>query len=627
MKLSEYNTINNPGEVSPIISRYAIYCRKSSESDERQIQSLPDQISTLKSYITSRGLQDVGEPFQESKSAKIPGRPVFNQLIEMIEAGEVNGIILLNPSRLSRNTIDTGRIIYLMDQGKLHEVVTPYQAFKNNPYDKFMLNLLCTQAKLENDNKSVNVRESLMLKAERGVFPGKARPGYKNNHEKLQGLRDISAHPIYFDLMRKLFDLALTGNYSIEALSREAGNLGIRSSKSGRPICKSWMHRLLRDPFYTGMFMYCGKLYQGQHPALLTEDEFNLLQDIVEGRTKGKPRKHNSTLNGLIKCGECGYCVTTETHTKRYKNGTTQEFAYYRCTKKSKDDKCNQPYLQSKKLEGQFASELTQLELMPEFAQLAFEALEKVKESDSTVTKNSHEALQKALDGVIKRINNLVALKISPDNSDGMLLSDEEFGDRKRILLLEKERVIKQLEQTHPDNLEWASTAKESFDFALLAAERFQTGGTNDKKVIFKTVGSNPILLEQKLQFQLRYLFLRYKKGIKKTKEKLNPLEPKKSALQRAKTKYYLKSSLWCPGEELNLHALRHSLLKTACIPISPPGLNVLLYYARRVCSIGCFLEARFRCEYAFGVTTRPLPVFFKNPILIKYGSIYSSIV
>ena len=197
------------------------------------------------------------------------GRPVFDQLIQKIEDGEANCIVLLNPSRLSRNTVDTGRIIYLMDQGKLQEVVTPYQTFINNPYDKFMLNLLCTQAKLENDNKSVNVRESLQLKAERGVFPGKARPGYKNNHEKPQGLRDISADPVTFPLMRKLFDLALTGNYSIEKLIKEAGELGIRSSKSGKPICKSWMHRLLRDPFYTGKFMYCGKLYEGNHPAIV----------------------------------------------------------------------------------------------------------------------------------------------------------------------------------------------------------------------------------------------------------------------------------------------------------------------------------------------------------------------
>jgi len=166
--------MNNILEPNLTINSYVIYCRKSSESDERQVQSLTDQMDTLLPFVEQRGLQITGEPLQESKSAKCPGRPVFDEMVDLIEQGLANGIILLNPSRLSRNTVDTGRIIYLMDQGKLLEVVTPYQTFINNPYDKFMLNLLCTQAKLENDNKSVTVKDSLRLKAERGDFPGES---------------------------------------------------------------------------------------------------------------------------------------------------------------------------------------------------------------------------------------------------------------------------------------------------------------------------------------------------------------------------------------------------------------------------------------------------------------------
>ncbi|CAN5171818.1 hypothetical protein BH09PAT1_BH09PAT1_1650 [soil metagenome] len=552
MRLSEHNNFNNRVENSPLINRYIIYCRKSTESDERQIQSLPDQITTLTSFLATRGLQIIGEPLQESKTAKKPGRPMFNQLIQMIEDDTVNGIILLNPSRLSRNTVDTGRIIYLMDQGKLHEVVTPYQTFKNNPNDKFILNLLCTQAKLENDNKSVNVKESLMLKAERGVFPGKARPGYKNNHEKPQGLRDISPNPVYFSLMRKLFDLALTGTYSVEALMREAEKLGIRNLNSGRPLCKSSMHGLLRDPFYTGRFIYCGRLYQGQHKPMITDDEFNLLQDVIEGRSKGKQRKHDFALNGIIKCGGCGYCITAESHKKNYKNGTTQVFAYYRCTKKSHGYKCPQPYIPASKLEDQFVEELLNLELDKEFADLALEALQDVKEKDDTVNKNSYEALQKALEAANKRINNLVSLKISLDNSDGSLLSDQEFADRKRDLLMEKEKIMKQLSQKNPTDSEWSKIAKDSFEFGLIAKRRFEKGSSEDKKVIFKTVGSKPILLDQKLQFQLRFLFLKYKEGIKKTKEEIYPLVPKNGLLLRDELKNYVKSSVWCARLDLN---------------------------------------------------------------------------
>ena len=544
MRLSKHSNISI-NEPRLDINRYIIYCRKSSESDERQIQSLSDQITTITSFISSHGLEIVGEPLQESKSAKIPGRPVFDQLIQMIEDGVTNGIVLLNPSRLSRNTVDTGRIIYLMDQGKLQEVVTPYQTFKNNPYDKFMLNLLCTQAKLENDNKSVNIKESLKLKAERGVFPGKARPGYMNNREKPQGLRDISAHPVYFPLMRKLIDTALTGNYSVEKLVKVAGDLGIRSSKGGKPIAKSWMHRLLRDPFYTGRFLYGGKLYQGQHPALMTDEEFNLLQDIVEGRSRGRQQKHDFALNGMITCGECRYCVTAEAHTKKYVNGTSQTFAYYRCTKKG-NRKCSQGYISLIKLEGQFLSELKQLELDKEFEDLALEALEIVKEEDISVTKGSLEALQSALDSVNKRIENLVTLKILPDNSDGSLFSDQEFADRKRALLLEKEKITKQLSNLDLDNLEWAELAKDSFNFSIKAAERFGKDNPEDKKVIFKVVGSNPILLDQNLQFQLRWLCFKYKQGVEATNEENRPLVPANGLLNQSNLDFSQKSSLWC---------------------------------------------------------------------------------
>ncbi len=545
----------NTQQPEPSINRYIIYCRKSSESDERQVQSLSDQINMLLPFIQQRGLHIAREPLQESKSAKAPGRPVFDEMVQLVEQGIANGIILLNPSRLSRNTVDTGRIIYLMDQGKLEEVVTPYQAFKNNPYDKFMLNLLCTQAKLENDNKSVTVKDSMRLKAERGDFPGKARPGYMNNHEKNQGQRDISPHPIYFPLMRKLIDLALTGRYSVEALTREAENMGVRNY-NGKIIWKSSMHCHLRDPFYTGKFIYKGKLYKGNHAPLMTEEEFSLLQDILNGKSRGRMQKHDFPLNEIISCGECHYRVTAEEHTRTYKNGKTHTFAYYRCTKKAKT-KCNQPYISTDELEKQVIEELQQLELEPEFATWAFEALDEMKDTERDVNKGSSEALQKALEGVNKRINNLLALKISADNSDGSLLSDGEFSERRKLLLQEKEKITMQLNQTNPINTEWVQVARDSFDFALLACNRFRYGVSDDKKTIARTIGSDMILLYQHLQFQPRFLFLKYKEGIKKTRDEIHRLEPNNTLSDQAELSYFLKNAVWSPQPDSNRRSTR----------------------------------------------------------------------
>ena len=129
------------------------------------------------------------------------------------------------------------------------------------------------------------------------------------------------------------------------------------------------------------------------------------------------------------------------------------------------------------------------------------------------------------------------------------------------------------MSQTDPENTQWVDIAKESFNFGLLAAKRFENGGTEAKKVILKTIGSYPKLRDKKLQYKAKYLFFTYKEGIKKTKEKIDSLVPNNIVSDQSNLENYLKNSLWCPREELNLHALRHSLLKTACIPISPPGL------------------------------------------------------
>jgi len=197
-------------------------------------------------------------------------------------------------------------------------------------------------------------------------------------------------------------------------------------------------------------------------------------------------------------------------------------------------------------LEGQFSNDLLQFEIKnKEFVDWAYEALEETKDRNQEVNKNSSEALQTTLDGVNRRIDNLIALKISPEN-DGSLLSDTEFADRKRELMMEKEQITRQLSQAITNGKDWTDIAKDAFEFALLANKRFENGDSEDKKVIFKAIGLNPILLDQKLEYQPRFVFMKIKEGVKKTNDENEPLEPKNSPSDRADLKNYLKSSVWC---------------------------------------------------------------------------------
>ena len=160
-------------------NKYFVYLRKSTESEDRQVLSIQSQKDEINKIIKENKLKVI-EYIDESYSAKKPGRKKFNEMIERINKGEANSILTWHPNRLSRNSVDSGNVIYLLDQGKLNEIKTPSQIFKNDPNDKFLLSLFCGQAKLENDNKSVDVKRGMKKKAELGWFPGPARPGYVN---------------------------------------------------------------------------------------------------------------------------------------------------------------------------------------------------------------------------------------------------------------------------------------------------------------------------------------------------------------------------------------------------------------------------------------------------------------
>src|ERR1035437_4670343 len=197
------------------------YERKSTESEDRQVLSIESQRNELTAVAVREKLKIV-HTFEESHSAKHPGRPIFNEMVERIKKGEANGLLIWNASRISRNSVDTGTIIYLFDTGKLLEVRTPSQVFHNTPNDKFLLSLFCSQAKLENDNKGEDVKRGLRTKCEKGLYPAMAPTGYKNNKYEERGNKQIYPDPERFDLMRRMVDTMLTGLYSAPAVRRMA---------------------------------------------------------------------------------------------------------------------------------------------------------------------------------------------------------------------------------------------------------------------------------------------------------------------------------------------------------------------------------------------------------------------
>lgn len=173
--------------------RFCLYARKSSEGDERQAMSIDSQINEMTQMANHLGI-NIKEVRKESHSAKISGkRPVFAQLIEDIRSNIFDGILTWAPDRLSRNAGDLGLLVDLMDQNKLIKIQTFSQSFINNPNEKFLLMILCSQAKLENDQKGLNVKRGIRNKCEMGWRPSMAPVGYYNR--TFNGVKDAVIDP------------------------------------------------------------------------------------------------------------------------------------------------------------------------------------------------------------------------------------------------------------------------------------------------------------------------------------------------------------------------------------------------------------------------------------------------
>ena len=104
--------------------KYFLYARKSSESEDRQVQSIDDQINRLKKLANDLNL-DIKKIYIEAKSAKKPdNRPIFDEMLQRIENNEAQGILCWQINRLSRNPIDSGKIGWLLQQGTLKSIQT-----------------------------------------------------------------------------------------------------------------------------------------------------------------------------------------------------------------------------------------------------------------------------------------------------------------------------------------------------------------------------------------------------------------------------------------------------------------------------------------------------------------------
>src|SRR3989344_725465 len=523
-------------------AKYIIYCRKSSEQEDRQVLSIESQRKELED-VAKREKLTIVEMIEESHSAKKLGRPKFAELTKKVESGFANGLLVWNASRISRNSIDTGKVVYLMDEGKLLEVRTPSQMFRNIPNDKFLLNLFCSQAKLENDNKGEDVKRGLKTKAEKGMYPAPAPVGYKNNKYEERGRKQIYPDPERFDLVRKMVDMMLTGLYTPlkiwKIISKEWGF----RMPNGRKMSRNTIYYLFTNPMYYGMFEYprgSGIWYKGTYKPLMKSEEYDKIQLLLGKKGRPRPKTHTFAFTGLMECGECQSGITAEEKIKRQLNGNIHRYIYYHCTHR-KNPNCSQKGIEQKELEEQIKKEIDSITIPPDLHDFALKWSRQENARQAQATESILDTQHKAYKECLKKLSGLIDMRANQE------ITEEEFKMRKEPLTADKKRWEDIFSKTDKDVDAFMKKADEVYDFARDAKAKFEKGEF-EKKDILSKLGSHLLLTDKNLVIDTENTLLPLKDVVAENKR----LEPLKIAKNKGQIEsIYLQSPKMLPEHEI----------------------------------------------------------------------------
>ena len=306
---------------APVRQPAVIYARVSSREQEREGYSIPAQLDLLRAYADKNNL-DVLEEYVDVETAKRTGRTNFTKMMSRLRKAKGTPPVVLveKTDRLYRNlkdwiSVDALKVaVHLVKEG----VVLSEDSRSS---EKFIHGIKVLMAKNYVDNLSEEVKKGLTQKACDGHWPSAAPVGYVNRRENGRGR--IALDPDKAMLIRSLFELYDTGDWSLQKLSRYAKEVGLRGGRGGQLYASS-VRTILRNPLYAGKFYWADELYEGKDPKLISWELYMRVQDRMDGNTVARPRCRQFAYGGLITCGHCGAAITMEIKKEKY--------IYYRCS-------------------------------------------------------------------------------------------------------------------------------------------------------------------------------------------------------------------------------------------------------------------------------------------------------
>ena len=466
--------------------KYAIYCRKSTDTEDKQVLSLESQETELIRLAQSKNLE-ITEIFKESKSAKSEGRPVFNKVLELITKGKIDGIICWKLDRLARNFIDGGKIIDLLQKSTIKEIHT-YEGI-HLPSDNVLM--LAVQLGMANQyirDLSVNVKRGNRAKLERGEWPNHAPFGYMND-KATKTIKIDKKRSIY---VVRAYELYITGGYTLKQITDVLYKEGLRT-KTGNKVGKNQVHRFFINKFYCGLMERDGKVYQGNHKPIISQSLFSKAQDVLHGRNHPRPQKHFYSAQGFLRCASCNCALTVDTQ---------KSYQYYYCTNGKGACEEHKKYMRSEYIDGLLSKMFLELKFDEELIEISYEAYKACNQDKNAYTADTLESLTKELSCLTEKELTLV------DGYSSKLIREEIY--KLKIKEIENKRVeinqqIKEIQSKSGISSVTLEQVKNIFLDGSRASEQYlKVGDIERRKMLEKLLSNATIKNKTMAQFQFK---------------------------------------------------------------------------------------------------------------------------
>lgn len=476
--------------------------------------------------VQREGHQIVKE-FDEERSAKQPGREKFGQMLDLIEQGKADAIICWKLNRLARNPIDGGRIQWLLQQNVIKAIITSEKVYlpSDNVIQMSVEFGMATQYSID---LSKDVKRGMLQKAKMGHRPGKACIGYINDYAGLKGEKRILTDEERSPLVRKCWDLLLTGAYTVPRIHQIATKdmgMTMRHGRRGepRPVSLTAMYQMFTNPFYFGEFDWDGETYQGSHQPIITREEFEKAQMILGKKGKPRQRKYLHAYPGLIRCGECGAMIVVDVIEKQLK--TTREvkhYRYYRCGHNRKTVTCSQRgSIREKDLRDQIENVVDSVTIPQAFVEWAIQKLKLSQEDRMQQHRLSLTAHQKGYQEVVEKIDKLVDRQLL----ESTRIPEDVFTSKLKTLEAEKKRLYQLIQDFDASASQWTEGVVNELNFALRLRRKFEEESRDGRLEILHRLGQTIQMKDGALDFRLQPMYQTFAEGKSAMQEALGHIQ------------------------------------------------------------------------------------------------------